>query len=112
MHAVLKLDNSVLANIAALAYDKHSHACSMALLMSKELAGKLHELGYCRDAVVLRTVGRAWQAWNRPHLTQEGRTKVMFLLATLVYQAFGFDLWDVRVLTASHYGNIPINQVN
>lgn len=111
MRAIVELNDPLLLNIGLCAYDKHSQACTMALLQSAPLASKLWELGFKRDAVVLRTVGQAWQAWSRPHLTQEARTKALFLLSTLVYRAFGSDLWDIRVLTRSHHGGIATNQL-
>jgi hypothetical protein len=106
-----ELNDSQLKKAALCAFDKHSQAVTSHILCSTNLWKKLRERGHLRDSVVLKTLGRAQQAWSRPGLTWAARTKALFLQQALVYRAMGEDLYDVRTLTGSHYAGFPTHQL-
>lgn len=111
LEAALQTGDQLLVDIANGACDPHSQACSMALLCSSKLEYKMRELGFERDALVIRIIGRAWRAITQPHFTQASRTKALYLLAFLIYRVFGNDLYDVRVLRKQQYAGYPLHQV-
>jgi len=68
-------------------------------------------MGYYRDSVVTKVLGRAKQAYSRPGLNFEERSKALFLLQELVFAAMGSDMFDVRILLRRHYGSFPVRQL-
>ena len=105
------LDDPILKSFAAAAYDKHSQAVTVYVTCNTALWQELWRLGYYRDSVVLKVLGRATQAWSRPGLTFEARTKALFCLQQLIKAAMGNDMFDVRVLSRKHYGGFPVQQL-
>jgi hypothetical protein len=100
-----------LKNTVACAYDKQSQAVTLAFLCCTKLWVALKERGHFRDAVVLKYLGRALQAWNRPGLTSTARTQAMFLASLVVRLAVGRSMFDVRFLGSRSGLGFPVHQL-
>jgi hypothetical protein len=111
LEAVTALNDPLLDSALACAFDRHSQAVTMYFLCNTALWKKLEELGHFRDSVVLKILGRALQAYSRPGLTFEERTKALFLQQELIKAAMGTDMFDVRVLSRMHYGGFVLHQL-
>jgi hypothetical protein len=71
------------------------------LLYDSELQIELVREGNARDAMVLRVMGHAHQAWDMPHLTSHARTYRHQNLEALLWAAVGPSLDDVFVMSKS-----------
>ena len=92
--------------------DKHSHAFSFTLLTNEELVGELRRRNRLKAAVVLDILGRAANAWTKPHLTNQQRTLDLHLCSLLVFRFFGRSIRDVGALRSTKaVGGILTNQL-
>jgi SAP domain len=91
----------VLISILSGCVDKHSHMASFFLLTHRGLVAELRRRNKEQAAVVLDVLGRAADAWTRPHLTEAIRTRDLQLSNVLVRRLFGRGLRDVQIIRSS-----------
>lgn len=104
-------DNARLKNTVACAYDKQNQAVVASFLCSSTLWISLKRNGHVRDAVVVKYLGRALQAWSRPGLTSAARTQAMFLAQLVVRRMLGRSMFDVRLLGCRSVLGFPLHQL-
>jgi hypothetical protein len=109
--AVDSMDNARLKNTVDCAYDKQNQSVTATFLCDSKLWTRLHQLGFYRDAAVVKYLGRALQAWSRPGLTSAARTQAMFLVQLVVRRALGRSMFDVRVLNSRSILGFPVHQI-
>ena len=91
-------------------YDGHSHAATRRMLTSKALVKELKDLGYNREATILRILGNACEAWSSPHQSEATRSQSLHLLSLLIYRLFGNGILSVDCLRSEKFGGLPTKQ--
>ena len=110
LEAALHTGDPILSNGLQKNCDMHSHAMSRAVLTSTSLVCSLRELGYTREAVILKILGRGVEAWSTPHQTEAARSKALHLLTLLVYRLFGDGLRSTQCLGRATFGGLECKQ--
>jgi len=100
LEAAMTIGDTHLISILNQTVDKHSHIATHYLMTHKGLVKELRKLGSTgfRDAVVLETIGRARQAWEKPYLTMAWRNKALQATTLLLLRVFGRSIRDVGAL--------------
>jgi hypothetical protein len=100
LEAAKVIGDNHLISILSQTVDKHSHMATHYLMTHKGLAAELRKHGSAgfRDAVVLETIGRARQAWEKPYFTRAWRTKALQATTLLLLRVFGSSIRDVGAL--------------
>jgi len=106
-HAAENLqDGGMVEDILGGYSDGHSHACSMAVLCSHELADEVDKAGHSETAMALRTFGNAWMAFSLPGLTEDSRSGFLREAYQLVCTLLPFD--DPAAVRKRHTRGIPV----
>jgi hypothetical protein len=100
LEAAKVVGDTHLISILSQTVDKHSHMATHYLMTHKGLTKELRKHGPAgfRDAVILETIGRARQAWEKPHFTRAWRTKALQATTLLLLRVFGSSIRDVGAL--------------
>jgi hypothetical protein len=95
----------------------HQHRRDASLVLScinltypRHYSEVLRRLRYAKDALVLEIIGRSWEAWKRPHISEEEWAEAMQLVAALIYRMLGPELWDVDAINKARLLGFPANQ--